>query len=261
MNNNADSLSCIANAEWEKKEHPFPYYYAKGVFTEEFYSAMSNEFQQLLDQGLSEVHCLRRFKRFNEDVYDAYSYVLPPSIKEPLSVFYSQEWLQLMKKFFPDLPLTLDVSSSCHHHRVGSNSGFVHNDFTTTDFFDNTLENEINPWYFHSISGKSASEQTQCSQRRVMRSIMVLYYLNNPAWKEGDGGETCLYTSIDDTEPTIAVPPISNSILVFEVTPRSYHAFRYNPVHERNCIVQSFHSEVDHKLSRHPGFVPVYNNL
>jgi len=265
MNKELSFPSYIDNREWRLHNHPFPHYRVQNVFHLNFLEKLDSQFQEILDRGLSELHCLQRFKRFDEDTYDAYSYVLPPNVNAPFNLFYSEEWLQFMRTLFPELVFTTDISSSCHHHRVGSNSGFVHSDFTTTQFLDNTLNNGINPWYFHKTANcpdsSSLNDTDVIKKTRVMRTVMSILYINNPEWKEDDGGETGLYQSREDKVPTRLIPPISNSILTFEITPRTYHAFRYNKVWERNCIVQCFHSDVDYKLNRHPGYEPVYNDF
>ena len=49
----------------------------------------------------------------------------------------------------------------------------------------------------------------------------ALYYLANPRWEPGDGGSTGLFTSADDSieAPSAEMPPINNSLLLFECTP------------------------------------------
>jgi Rps23 Pro-64 3,4-dihydroxylase Tpa1-like proline 4-hydroxylase len=58
----------------------------------------------------------------------------------------------------------------------------------------------------------------------------MLFYLGNPPWKPGDGGETGLYASGTDPvhAPAVAVPPRNNSLLAFACTPFSYHSFLSN---------------------------------
>ncbi|MBH0778568.1 2OG-Fe(II) oxygenase [Nocardia bovistercoris] len=56
-------------------------------------------------------------------------------------------------------------------------------------------------------------------------TVRAMFYLNNPDWRPGGGGETALYADIagDAPEPAVLVPPLDNSILVFECAPRTWH--------------------------------------
>jgi 2OG-Fe(II) oxygenase superfamily len=77
-------------------------------------------------------------------------------------------------------------------------------------------------------------------------------YLCNPDWIEGDGGETGLYGSREDPvdRPIAVVPPINNSLLMFECTPYSYHSFLSNGRSPRNSVIVWLHREKVEVLSR-----------
>jgi hypothetical protein len=88
--------------------------------------------------------------------------------------------------------------------------------------------------------------------RRVIRRVAMLLYLCNPPWSAGDGGSTGLYACKDDpvNRPAAAVPPINNSILIFECTPYSFHSFISNPKNPRNSLIMWLHCEEDDVLAR-----------
>jgi hypothetical protein len=62
------------------------------------------------------------------------------------------------------------------------------------------------------------------SVHETIRAIAVLYYLHNPRWHPGDGGETGIYSYHRQPVlgPTKAVPPINNSLLLFECRSNSF---------------------------------------
>jgi len=77
-----------------------------------------------------------------------------------------------------------------------------------------------------------------------VRCTTLIYYLGNPAWHVGDGGETALYagTRRDHRYPEARVPPVNNSMLLFNCTPTSFHAFTQNWRSERNSIIMWLHA-------------------
>jgi Rps23 Pro-64 3,4-dihydroxylase Tpa1-like proline 4-hydroxylase len=68
-------------------------------------------------------------------------------------------------------------------------------------------------------------------------------FLHNPPWREGDGGETGLYSRSSQpvSEPTKAIAPINNSLLIFECRPNSYHSFLSNRNGPRNSMIMWLH--------------------
>ena len=87
--------------------------------------------------------------------------------------------------------------------------------------------------------------------RETMRAIAILYYLNNPEWSPGDGGQTGLYRAMSDQvdQAVVSVPPINNSLVAFECSPRSFHTFRTNR-QPRNSVVMWLHREKDEALAQ-----------
>ena len=87
--------------------------------------------------------------------------------------------------------------------------------------------------------------------RETMRAIAILYYLNNPEWLPGDGGETGLYRAITDQvdQAVVSVPPINNTLVAFECSPYSFHAFRTNR-QPRNSLVMWLHREKAEALAQ-----------
>lgn len=90
--------------------------------------------------------------------------------------------------------------------------------------------------YHHGPSDGSAARET-------MRAVSVLFYLANPAWSVGDGGETGLYPSHEAAarQGGVLVPPVNNSLVMFECTPHSWHAFAGASRQVRNCLVMWLH--------------------
>ena len=79
--------------------------------------------------------------------------------------------------------------------------------------------------------------------RETVRAVSALFYLANPPWAEGDGGETGLYDSVAAGARTegVLVPPVNNSLVLFECTPYSWHAYARASRHQRNSLVMWLH--------------------
>jgi Rps23 Pro-64 3,4-dihydroxylase Tpa1-like proline 4-hydroxylase len=75
----------------------------------------------------------------------------------------------------------------------------------------------------------------------------MIFYLANPPWKPGVGGETGLYTSMTDPVDAAAsaVPPVNNTMLIFENTPESFHSFISNTKQTRNSLILWLHRTVE----------------
>jgi hypothetical protein len=242
----------IRNRAWLKKQHPFPHVTATGVFVEEFFHDLETEYSDLLQSGVSEDADRRRFSR-SISGYDAYAIGFSASTRGALAVFCSPEWSDLLAGLF-NVSATGHVNVGAHHHELGSNSGWIHNDF--------------NPVWFPSDGGGGTMrfpDHGRCSYKtgagslpahdktEVVRAVAMIFYLFNGGWKNGDGGETGLFragASID--APTARVPPVNNSILAFECTPHSAHAFLHNPGRARNSVIMWIHRSMGDALARWP---------
>ena len=129
------------------------------------------------------------------------------------------------------------------------------------------MHNDLNPGWFvdyESGDGINVVRHEICSYthgdifvegvapKETVRAVVMLFYLNNPSWHPGDGGGTGLYHYQDDPvgKPAFIVPPINNSLLIFECTPYSYHSFVKNWHHPRNCVILWLHRSKDDAISR-----------
>lgn len=51
-------------------------------------------------------------------------------------------------------------------------------------------------------------------------------------------------------EPTKTIPPVNNTLLIFECTPRSYHSFIQNRRSARNSIIMWLHRPKSDAIQR-----------
>jgi Rps23 Pro-64 3,4-dihydroxylase Tpa1-like proline 4-hydroxylase len=90
-------------------------------------------------------------------------------------------------------------------------------------------------------TGRSAHRDENGKVEEI-RAVSALLYLANEEWHPGDGGETAIFDGADggQAQPVRKIPPINNSILLFECTPFSFHTFLGNRI-PRNCLVMWLH--------------------
>ena len=210
---------------------PFPHIVIENFFKPDIYAALCQKFEIAKNKGFSEEKAspVNQFHAFTVE-YDGYVYTpqgtLDPT--NPLSLFFSLEWNNFFSKLFHQFS-TFETTLAFHHHPIGNTTGFVHNDFVDMPFSPiSKLPNGV-IW-------KSSPKP----DRKVRRTISILYYLNNPEWRQGDGGETGIY-SADKKTLLKVVPPVNNTLFAFQTSPQSMHAFQGNKT-ERNSFVQWFHT-------------------
>jgi hypothetical protein len=240
-----DLATLLENRRWLMSYYPFPHVRAHNIFQPFAYREIERSFLKILGFGLREERVAERFSRIFRD-YDAYGSRLPHDKEDPLWIFASREWHDLLAGLFR-LRTTGDINVELHHHTLGSSHGRIHNDF--------------NPGWFlgeASLSGVNLSDGDICSYKfgtlrcatplqphRRIRALAMIFYLANKNWKQGDGGETGLYEfgDADVASPDVAIAPTCNSLLAFEVTPHSFHAFLKNKRSVRNAVVLWLHRD------------------
>lgn len=242
----------LESRRWLMSNYPFPHVRASNIFQPSAYWEIERSFHKILASGLCEERAAGRFSRIFGG-YDAYGAKLPHDNDDPLSIFASREWHDLLTGLF-DVRTTGDVNVELHHHARGSSNGRIHNDFNPGWFVGeaslggvNLSNNEICSYKFGTIRSDMAVQ----SHKRV-RALAMIYYVANGDWKQGDGGETGLYAfnDADVTSPDVAVAPINNSLLIFEVTPYSFHSFLKNKRSTRNAVVSWLHRSYEEATSQ-----------
>lgn len=180
--------------------------------------------------------------------YTAYNMSLGPQEKSALALFTSRDWHDMVGGLF-NTELTGEIDMSLHHHPAGSRGGWLHTDYSPGWFIDNANAEGIHLSSQEHGLYKTGRRTTDGAGRpwQRMRGIAMLFYLCNPGWEAADGGETGLYGSITDPvdRPAGRIPPLNNSIVLFECTPFSYHTFMGNPRRPRNAIVWWAHRDFD----------------
>jgi LPS sulfotransferase NodH len=231
----------LASPRWISSTWPFEHVRADHVFSEELYDAMARHFRMLLDRGPTENATLG----FAGGIpgYDATGYNFSPDNYGPFGVFVSRTWIDLMERLFA-VSLSGHVLCGLHHHDVGSANGFVHHDLNPGFFADRPDRLGV-VVARHTLCSYTTGQSFQPGAQAIetVRGVAMIYFVANPPWRSGDGGETGLYSRADDDveRPAIAIPPRSNSLVLFRCSPRSFHSFISNRRVERNSVIAWYH--------------------
>ena len=232
----------LRQRRWQVCTWPFVHYCAQDVFTPEFYTLLDAAFGELLGRDLAEEHDSHRFSR-NMKSFDAYALNFDAELPQPLRIFCSRAWHDMLAQV-ADIPATGDVVGGFHHHLKGSRSGSIHNDLNPGWFVNSSSPGAVN-LSRHDLCEYSTGHvyRAEVAVHESVRALAVLFFLHNPVWREGDGGQTGLYVNSAQSviEPSKAVAPINNSIFMFECTPHSYHSFISNRNHFRNSMIMWLH--------------------
>jgi hypothetical protein len=231
----------LSARRWLHRVDPFPHFLAHDVFSAPVYGALEQEFMRNLHpEGAdsSASHFARTIRG-----YDATALHFHPRLTGPLRVFASRGFRDLLSAAV-GVEVTRHVSGGLHHHAPGSAPGLIHTDLNPAWFVEYESADGmivVDHKAVRYVTGEIRRPGVQ--PRGFIRAIAVLYYLANPPWRPGEGGETGLYDSSDAAldRPVATVPPINNSMIVFEVTPQSYHAFLTNRRSPRNCVAMWLH--------------------
>jgi hypothetical protein len=248
-----DLAQSLERRSWVLCADPFPHVRAERVFTGPVYRELESAFDAILSGRELPAWPEARFSR-NMPGYDASAVDFDIRVGWPFSLFVSRQWHDLFARLFA-VSANGCVSGALHHHAIGSRNGFVHNDLNPgwfVDERDDEKEIVIPRGDLCAYRNGAVSSGTNVTPRETVRAIVIIFYLNNAAWKSGDGGETGLYRTVRDPvgHSVVAVPPLNNSLVAFEITPGSFHAFRKNHVHARNSVIVWLHRDRAEAISR-----------
>jgi len=231
----------LAHRRWWFSDQPFPHLRATNVFTTDFYRRLESSFEELLGRGLAEEQDPLRLTRMRG--YDAFAWTLPPGIDGPMALFYDQHWHDLLARV-TGVEATGDITGAVHHHRRGSKHGQVHRDLGVGWFPDADPTGAVNPANSAICSYKFGDVRADgVPVHEAVRAVTMIFYLCNLPWAQGDGGQTGLYRQASSPveSPAMGIPPLNNSLVVFENTPRAWHSFIANTKSPRNSVVLWLH--------------------
>ncbi|MFI0898479.1 2OG-Fe(II) oxygenase [Streptomyces sp. NPDC020983] len=245
------NVSWPPTGDWWAYRSPFRHWRASDVLDEASYQAVSSSFRSFLD-GSADQPKGRRGLRAGTANYDAQMLTIDDSVARLFEPFFSDHWIQSLHEFVA-VPQTRRIDAALHSSPEGSRTGWIHTDFCS-GWFDESSAGDGR--FFADRSGcdyfTGRPKKTTASPKEYVRAATMIYYLCNDGWSESDGGETGLYGAEKqrDRTTTALVPPLNNTLLLFECSPHSYHRFIANPGRRRNSIILWLHTTVEDSESR-----------
>jgi 2OG-Fe(II) oxygenase superfamily len=239
----------LGERRWMRRLDPFPHVVASRAFSDDFYGELDEAFAAVLARGFG-----TRPDQLSRRIagYDAYGLSFPPDQPGPFGLFLSREWHDMLGGAL-GIEATGYITCGLHHHAPRGASGRIHNDLNPSWFavYDGPGGVRVAR---HDLVRLTTGEVLHDGTETVeqVRAGVMLFYLHNPPWRPGDGGETGLYCALsDDTDhPRLSIPPLNNSLLAFECTPYSFHSFIRNRRSPRNCLIMWLHQERDTVAAR-----------
>jgi 2OG-Fe(II) oxygenase superfamily len=237
--------------QWTAYRCPFFHVRATNVFAPHTYNRLSAEFAGVLGRSTDGTTSSPKMVK-SQPAYDALILAMNAQLSGCFAPLFGREWIcrlgQLLK-----LPVTSLIDGALHHVPQGSRSGWLHTDLCSAWFDalaavegDVTFADGSRCDYF-----TGARRTTTAEPKEFVRAATMIYYLNNDDWRQGDGGETGLYsTSRSDLGPTKFIAPQNNSLILFECSPHSFHRLLGNPGCSRNSIVLWLHATLEFAEAR-----------
>lgn len=172
----------LSQGPWIERTGPFPHVVAREVFRPPLAAAIRAAARDLIRGSDS----LRHF-----GWYDAYACGFQQATSGPLRIFTSREWHDLIAQTM-SVPATGHVNGGIHHRPVGTAHGFIHNDLNPVYFARDPSPDEVVLPDQARVSYTLGNAIPGSLPRAVVRCTTLIYYLGNPTWHVGDGGETAL---------------------------------------------------------------------
>lgn len=240
-------MGVLEYGEWREVRSPFRHFQASNVLAAESYRVIALEFQRVLDATEGRITGGPRFGKPAAN-YDARMLPITEENMEHFPPFFSDGWLRSLSDLVR-IPFVPRIDGALHSSPPNSRSGWMHTDFCS-GWFDES-RNESPAFLFPDRSRchyfEGAAKVAGAKPTEYVRAATLIFYLCNDDWAPGDGGETEFYGSRKDSQNTrkLLIPPVNNSLILFECSPHSYHRFITNPGRTRNSLILWLHCEVD----------------
>ncbi|MGW4160118.1 2OG-Fe(II) oxygenase [Streptomyces sp. NPDC004788] len=252
MKDENPNMPGLPTGDWWAYRTPFRHWRASEVLDDASYQSVSLAFRSFLDAD--DQHKSRYTLKRGTSNYDAQMLSIDSSIANLFEPFFLGSWIKSLRELVT-VPDMLRVDAALHSSPEGSRTGWIHTDFCSGWFNEPT---DVNGFLFPDRSAcdyfTGRPKKASANPQEYIRAATMIYYLCNDGWSEGDGGETGLYGAEKQRDRTsvVLVPPLNNTLLLFECSPHSYHRFIANPRRRRNSIILWLHTTVDDAESRWP---------
>jgi hypothetical protein len=230
-------------ARWERHTAPFVHFRVRDIFRPEIYARLTSAFSEILADSEPGRTGPYQMARTRTD-YDARMMSVTDELAPRFAPLFELQWVRFLERL-TGTPALDRISGGLHSSDPGARTGAIHADFCTA-WFDESPANAgslLLPRHQRVEYFTGRKLVPDAEPKQYVRATTLLFYLCNEGWKAGDGGETGLYGASRNSSrvSTELVPPVDNSMVIFNCSPHSYHRFVTNPGRRRNSIVMWLH--------------------
>jgi acetyltransferase-like isoleucine patch superfamily enzyme len=225
----------------KKYDAPFNYIVIDNLFNKNIYNLISAKFPEFIARTVpykDQPGATSNYEGYisglgTKDLVDGYDF------------FASQELKNFIEKSF-NIETSKYISPSAHFHKAPSKDGFIHRDMNICSFPKTNNDQDFIPCG----GGVNYTDDTNANPNSVkmIRSIALLYYLNNNDNISVTGGGTGIYDAYNGKLVDM-IEPKNNRLFMFEISHNSYHAF-VGANFDRSAIVSWFHSSPAYIIKR-----------
>lgn len=219
--------------EIKKFNQPFNYIIIDNLFNQSIYNNICKKFPEFI----------ARTKPYKDQPgatsdYEGYiSGLGQKDLVDGYDFFSSKELQNFIEQSF-NIKTSKYISPSAHFHKAPSKNGFIHRDANICSF--PIIDDDQN---FITAGGGvvyTDDSNQNINSIKMIRSIAMLYYLNNDDNLSTEGGGTGIYDTYNGKLINI-IEPKNNRLFIFEIGHNSFHAF-IGANFNRSAIVSWFHS-------------------
>ena len=225
----------------KKYDAPFNYIIIDNLFNKNIYDSISAKFPEFIARTVpykDQPGATSNYEGYisglgMKDLVDGYDF------------FASQDLKNFVEKSF-NIETSQYISPSAHFHKAPSKDGFIHRDMNICSFPKANNDQD----FITCGGGVHYTDDTNANPNSVkmIRSVALLYYLNNNDNISVTGGGTGIYDAYNG-KLIDTIQPKNNRLFMFEISHNSYHAF-VGANFDRSAVVSWFHSSPAYIIKR-----------
>lgn len=216
-----------------KFSQPFNYMIIDNLFNKEMYGQMCKKFPEFIARTTP-------YKDQPGATSNYEGYISGLGLKDLIDGydFFASKNLQNFIEQSFNIKTSKYISPSAHFHKSPSKNGFIHRDANICSFPIINQEMDFVPAGGGVVYTDDSNQNI--NSVKMIRSIALLYYLNNNDDIETSGGGTGIYDSYSG-KLINTIEPKNNRLFIFEIGHNSFHSF-IGANFDRSAIVSWFHS-------------------
>lgn len=227
----------------ESYQYPFNHIIIKNLLKDDIYNSLCENFESYIIKT-------KKFGKIGDTnlFYDAKIYEMKEEdCKNGYEFFVSLFWQSCISFLFQK-QFNQHIAYTLHEHEPNTKDGYPHLDLSICSVIeDHNKQIKLTGDCLYADDSKLRQPYT----KKIVRSVAGLYYFNNKTNGNDDlGGGTAIYNDYNTQNINKIIPPINNSMFLFEIGSKSFHGFKKSKF-KRSAIVQWFHEDLSIFIKNH----------